>query len=102
MSAYSVVTIICLLEESLAKRHEPVKSLLTPPQIVSFSLDQLHSLTALLNKLGNQSRPSGLVARPDASAIVAMKVLMEIDEVAPVWIVLKFLDPAINWAMPVA
>ena len=101
MSAYSVVTIICLLEESLAKRHEPVKSLLTPPQIVPFSLDPLHSLAALLNKLGNQSRPSGLVARPDASAIVAMKVLMEIDEVAPVWIVLKFLEPAINWPMSI-
>src|SRR5216683_3457718 len=26
MSAYSVVTIICLLEESLAKKHEPVNS----------------------------------------------------------------------------
>jgi len=36
----------------------------------------------LLNELGNQSRPSGLVARSDAGAIVAMKVFMEIDEVA--------------------
>lgn len=99
MSAYSVVTIICLLEESLAKRHEPVNS---SDSVVSFSLGQLHSLAALLNKLGNQSRPSGLVARSDASAIVAMKVLMEIDEVAPVWIVLEFLKPAINWAMSIA
>ena len=70
--------------------------------VVSFSLGQLHSLAVLLNKLGDQSRPSGLVARSDTSAIVAMKVLMEIDEVAPVWIVLKFLEPAINWAMSIA
>ena len=68
---------------------------------VSLLLAQLHSLAALLNELGNQSRPSGLVARSDASAIVAMKVLMEIDEVAPVWIVLKFLEPAINWPMSI-
>jgi hypothetical protein len=65
--------------------------------VLSFSLAQLHSLAALLNELGDQSRPSGLVARSDASAIVAMKVLMEIDEVAPVWIVLKFLEPAIDY-----
>ena len=100
MSAYSVVTIICLLEESLAKRHEPVNS--SPDSVVSFSLGQLHSLAALLNELGDQSRPSGLVARSDASAIVAMKVLMEIDEIAPVWIVLKFLEPAINRSMSIA
>jgi hypothetical protein len=48
-------------------------------------------LAALLNKLGNQARPSGLVARPDASPIVAMKELVKIDEVAPVCIVLKFI-----------
>jgi len=100
MSAYSVVTIICLLEESLAKRHEPVNS--SSDSVASFSHGQLHSLAALLNKLGDQCRPSGLVARSDASAIVAMKVLMEIDEVAPVWIVLKFLKPAINRAMSIA
>jgi hypothetical protein len=107
MSAYSVVTIICLLEESLAKRHAPVNSFsshlinTSSDSVVSFSLAQLHSLAALLNELGDQSRPSGLVARSDASAIVAMKVLMEIDEVAPVWIVLKFLEPAINWPMSI-
>jgi hypothetical protein len=69
---------------------------------VAWMLGQLHSLPALLNELGNQSGPSSLVARSNASAIVAMKVLMEIDEVAPVWIVLKFLEPAINWAMSIA
>src|ERR1700756_4656387 len=69
--------------------------------VVSFSLGQLHFLAALLNKLGDQSRPSGLVARSDAGAIVAVKVLMEIDEVAPVWIVLKFLEPAIDRPMSI-
>ena len=68
---------------------------------VSHSLAQLHSLAALLNELGNQSRPSGLVARSDAGAIVAMKVLVKIDEVAPVRIVLKFLKPAIDRPMSI-
>src|SRR6266403_3637940 len=57
---------------------------------------QLHSLAALLNELGNQSGPSGLVARSNAGAIVAMKVFVKVDEVAPVWIGLKFLEPAIH------
>lgn len=38
------------------------------------------------------------MVRPDASPVVAMKVLMKIDEVAPVCIVLKFIEPAINLA----
>src|ERR1700746_2301132 len=69
--------------------------------VVSFSLGQLHSLARLLHSRGDQSRPSGLVARSDAGAIVAVKVLMEIDEVAPVWIVLKFLEPAIDRPMSI-
>src|SRR5215470_15830312 len=44
MSAYSLVTIICLLEESLAKRAEPVNS---SDRVVGFSLGQLHSRAPL-------------------------------------------------------
>ena len=54
---------------------------------------QLQSSTALFNKLSHKPRPSGPVARANPSSVVAIKVLVEIDEVAPVWIVLEFLKP---------
>src|SRR6267154_6450233 len=79
MSVYSVVTIICLFAESLAKTHAPVNS--SSDSVVSYSLGPLHALAALLNELGDQSRPSGLVARSDASAIVAMKEFVKVDEI---------------------
>lgn len=57
---------------------------------------QLHSLSALFNKLGNEPRPSRLVAGSNPGPVVAMKVFVEINAVAPVWIALKFFEPAIN------
>ena len=93
ISAYSVVTIIVLLSPESGE--EACASQLLVDPLLRFSslvfAPQLHSLAALLNKLGHQSRPPGLVARPDASPIVAMKELVKIDEVAPVCIVLKFI-----------
>src|SRR5215468_10193298 len=91
-SAYSVVTIIVVGgksgEEACAS--QPLVNS-SSGSVASFFAPQLHSLAALLNKLGSQSRPSGLVARSDASPIVAMKEFVKIDEVAPVCIVLKFI-----------
>ncbi len=69
---------------------------------MDFRSATLRCLAALLNELGNQSRPSGLVTGANPSAIVAMKVLVKIDEVAPVRIVLKFFEPAINRPMSIA
>src|SRR5215469_10970646 len=103
ISAYSVVTIIVLLSPESGE--EACASQLLVDPLLRFSslvfAPQLHSLAALLNKLGHQSRPPGLVARPDASPIVAMKELVKIDEVPPVCIVLKFIEPAINRPMAI-
>ena len=90
-SAYSVVTIIVVGGKS--GEEACASQLVSPPSAFSslVFVPQLHSLAALLNKLGSQSRPSGLVARSDASPIVPMKEFVEIDEVAPVCIVLKFI-----------
>ena len=57
---------------------------------------QLDSLAALFDELGDESSPSGLMACTDPGAVVSMEVLVEIDEVAPMGIALKFLDLAIN------
>ena len=43
----------------------------------------------LLNQLGDQARPAGLVARAKARAAVAMKILVEQEMVAPVWVCLQ-------------
>ena len=56
---------------------------------VDFGSTRLLSLTALFNELGNQSSPSSLVTRSNPSPVVAVEVLVKIDEVAPVRIVLK-------------
>src|SRR5882724_708237 len=55
---------------------------------------ELHSTSALFNQLGDQSRPARLVTRPNSGAVVAMKVLMEIDVVAPLGLRLEFLEAA--------
>src|SRR5262245_11288344 len=48
----------------------------------------------------DQPGPSGLVARPDPGTVVAVEVLIEEDEVAPVRIVLECCVPAMHWASP--
>src|SRR5438552_7835353 len=62
---------------------------------------ELHSTSALFNQLGDQSRPTRLVARPNAGAVVAMKVLVEIDMVAPSRFGLEFLKAAEDRPPPV-
>src|SRR6266536_1190104 len=51
-------------------------------------------LAALLNQLGCQSRPAGLMAGADSGPVIAVEVLVEQDEIFPVRIVLKFLHAA--------
>src|SRR4029077_7510174 len=48
------------------------------------------------DELRDESSPSGLMACADPAAVVSMEVLVEIDEVAPMGIALKFLELAIN------
>src|SRR5262247_4591895 len=55
----------------------------------------------LLNQLGHQPRPSGLMAGAEPSAVVAVKVLKEEDLVAPVLVALEFFYPAVCGSSPV-
>ena len=43
----------------------------------------------LLNQLGNQPCPAGLMACAQSRAVIAMKVFMEEDMVSPVWVLLQ-------------
>jgi hypothetical protein len=63
-----------------------------------------HTLSAnLFNQLRNQARPTGLVAGTNPGTIVSMKVLMELNPVAPVRIVLEsFLPPIDRSAITIA
>src|SRR5688572_10784549 len=54
-------------------------------------------LPALLQELGDEARPARLVTGADAGAVVAVEVLVEQDEVAPVGIALEGLEPAVDW-----
>ena len=51
-------------------------------------------LSILLNQFRNQRGPAGLVAGADAGAVVAMKVFVKRDQVAPVGIFLEFFRAA--------
>src|SRR5437899_5386772 len=58
-------------------------------------------LPALLQQLCDEPRPAGLVAGPDARAVVAVEVFVEEDQVAPVRVTLKFLGPPVDGTAPV-
>ena len=62
-----------------------------PPTRLSGPRVQLHSTSALFNQFGDQTRPTRLVTRPNAGPVVAMKVFVEIDVVAPLRFGLEFL-----------
>lgn len=59
-------------------------------------------LPTLLQQLGYESGPTGLVAGPDAGAVVTVKVFMEGYQVSPVRVRLKLLGPAENWTATIA
>src|SRR5581483_103718 len=52
-------------------------------------------LAALLQQLGDDAGPSGLVAGADSAAVIAVEVLIEEDQVLPVRILIKIV-PAVN------
>src|SRR5437773_411577 len=60
------------------------------------------SFPALLDQLRDEPRPSRLVARAEAGAVVAVEVLVEEDEVAPVRVLLELLAAAVDRAAAVA
>src|SRR5262245_31992443 len=53
---------------------------------------------ALLQQLGDQTRPAGLMARSDAGSVVAVKVLLEGDQVPPVRVFPKTARRRRSWA----
>ena len=59
------------------------------------------SFTALFDKFCDQAGPAGLMACADPRAIVAVKVFVEKDKVAPVGIILKKLGGARHGAAAV-
>ena len=48
----------------------------------------------LLDQFRDQGRPAGLMAGTDAGAVVAVKIFVERDEIAPMIITLEFFRPA--------
>src|SRR4029453_17355029 len=60
------------------------------------------AFAALLDELGHQPGPARLVVGPDAGAVVAVEVLVEEDEVAPVGIALEAFGRSVDGAPAVA
>src|ERR1700722_5989846 len=63
------------------------------------TLDTLFS--ALLDQLGDQAGPAGLVTRAEAGAIVCMEIFIEQEQISPVWIALEQFGAAGNGAAAV-
>ena len=55
----------------------------------------------LLHQLRDQSGPAGLMARADTGAVVAVKVFVERDQIAPVRIGLELFRAAENRPLPI-
>jgi hypothetical protein len=53
-------------------------------------------LAQLLNQLRHQSRPSRLMASSNSRAIIAVEILIEQHQLAPVRVVLKLVSSPIN------
>jgi len=62
------------------------------------ALEKLGSidLAEQLDQLGNDTCPASLVARPQASAVISVKVLVEQDVILPVRIGLEFLRSSVH------
>ena len=67
--------------------------------IALVSTTQLFAI--LLNQLCHQGGPAGLMAGTDARTIIAVEILVERNQVAPVRIVLKLLSAAEDRPPPV-
>jgi hypothetical protein len=59
------------------------------------------TLAALLQQLGNESGPAGLVVRPHSFSCIAVEVFMEQDQVLPVWIILELIHLSECWTTTV-
>src|SRR5262245_19738723 len=64
-------------------------------------IGKLVAFDGLLKKLGDQAGPAGLMAGANAPAVVAVEILVEQDQVAPVRIALEPLVLAVHRTPPV-
>src|SRR6266545_5588011 len=78
------------------KRPSPAASIKYSGQCPRSALPML--FPALLQELGHEAGPAGLVTRADAGAVVAMEVFVEEDQVPPVRIGLEHLEAAVHRA----
>ena len=58
------------------------------------------ALTALLQEIGHYPCPPGLMAGAEPCAILTMEIFVEEHEVAPMRVLLKFLDPSVHSPAP--
>jgi len=54
----------------------------------------------LLNNLGRETRPAGLMAGPDASSVVSMKILVKENQILPMRVGLELFRSAVNRPAP--
>ena len=79
----------------LASQLRPVARLFAAaPEVLLLALQRV--LGVLLDQLGDQAGPPGLVAGAEAGAGVAIEIFVEQDEVAPVRIGLELLAIAVD------
>src|SRR5262249_15739056 len=58
-------------------------------------------LMVLLDELGDQSGPAGLVARTDSGAVVGVEGFVKRNQIAPMRVVLKFFSAAEDGSLPI-
>src|SRR6266851_1558398 len=85
----------------IAAVSKTARSVLVPPTSPARIMAPPGLLPALLEQLGHEPRPAGLMAGAYAGPIVAVEVLVEEDEVAPVRIPVENLRPAVDRATAV-
>src|SRR5712691_3965369 len=56
------------------------------------------SVTPLINVVGHEASPAGLVCSPQTVAIIPMEILVELQVIAPVWILLPHTLIAVDGA----
>src|SRR5690348_15952873 len=66
-----------------------------PASLILFTIQQT-SFAALFDQLRHETRPAGLVTGADARTVVAMEVLVEQDQIAPMRISLEFLLASVD------
>src|SRR5262245_44598508 len=70
------------------------------PMPYSFLCHRLSSVTPLINEVGHETSPAGLVCGAQTVTVIAVEVLVELQVIAPVWILLPDTLMAVDRASP--